>query len=78
MTLHDCAPGVRVRLGRLRLPGHDRLRLSGLGFLPGHEIRVVGRGAAGGLVVALGDARYAVDADTARRIRVTAPVDADV
>ncbi|GHF34381.1 MULTISPECIES: FeoA family protein [Streptomyces] len=78
MTLHDCAPGVRVRLGRLRLPGPDRLRLSGLGFLPGHEVLVIGRGAAGGLVVALGDARYAVDADTARGIRVTAVVDSHV
>ncbi|WP_414166573.1 FeoA family protein [Streptoverticillium reticulum] len=78
MTLHDCAPGVRVRLGRLCLPGPDRLRLSELGFLPGHEIRVVGRGAAGGLVVALGDARYAVDADTARGIRVTALADSRV
>lgn len=78
MTLHDCAPGVRVRLDRLCLPRPDRLRLSELGFLPDHEIRILGRGAAGGLVVALGDARYAVDADTAHGIRVTAVADSRV
>ncbi|MFC5720871.1 ferrous iron transport protein A [Streptomyces gamaensis] len=72
MTLRDCAPDARIRIDGLSLPAGDRLRLTELGFVRGQELRVVARGAAGGLLVALGDARIALDADTTRGIRVSA------
>lgn len=71
MVLHDCAPGVPVRLEHLAVPASERLRLVELGFIRGAELRVLGRGATGGLFVALGDARIALDSATARQMRVT-------
>jgi ferrous iron transport protein A len=62
MVLRDCPTGRRVTLRRLTAGRHDRLRLVELGFVPGASIRVIGRGTAGALVVAVGDARVAMDA----------------
>jgi Fe2+ transport system protein FeoA len=64
MVLRDCQPGSSVRLSG-HIGGHpQRRRLLELGFVPGAVIRVIGRGAVGGLVVALDDARLALDART--------------
>lgn len=70
MSLHDCAPGARVRLARLAVPAEGRLRLVELGFVRGVELAVLGRGATGGLFVAVGDARIALDSVTARQLEV--------
>lgn len=72
MTLRSCASGTRVRIDRVRVPAGERLRLAELGFVRGAEVRVVGRGATGGLLVALGDARVALDSATAHGVLVTA------
>jgi ferrous iron transport protein A len=50
-----------VKLRRLTASRDERLRLVELGFVPGAWIRVIGRGTAGALVVAVGDARVALD-----------------
>ncbi|MGW1076286.1 FeoA family protein [Streptomyces sp. NPDC002537] len=70
MTLRSCRPGNRVLLRRLNVPATERLRMAELGFVRGAELRVVGRGATGGLLVALGDARVALDDATAQGIEV--------
>ncbi|MEU6126884.1 FeoA family protein [Streptomyces sp. NPDC047123] len=72
MTLHGCRSGRPVRVDRLTVPPGDRLRLAELGFVRGARMRVVGRGATGGILVALGDARIALDDATALRIEVAA------
>ncbi|MFE7663217.1 FeoA family protein [Streptomyces celluloflavus] len=77
MTLRGCGPGTRVRVAEVRVPVADRLRLAELGFVRGAEIRVVGRGTAGGLLVALGDARVALDGATAAGVRVLPPSPTD-
>jgi ferrous iron transport protein A len=64
MVLRECPAGQPVRLRRLAVARRERVRLVELGFVPGARIRVVGRGVAGGLVVAIGDARVALDART--------------
>ncbi len=64
MVLRDCRPGSHVRLSGL-IGGHpQRRRLLELGFVPGAVIQVIGRGAVGGLVVGVDDARLALDART--------------
>jgi Fe2+ transport system protein FeoA len=70
MTLRDCIPGDRLRLRRLRVRATDRLRLLELGFIPGAVLDVVARGATGGLLVGLGDARVALDGATAGALLV--------
>lgn len=64
MVLRDCQPGHEVTLRGLVAAQFDRLRLLELGFVPGSRIRIIGRGAAGALVVAIGDTRVAMDART--------------
>ena len=64
MVLRECPPGSRVRLRGMRGRPASHRRLLELGFVPGAIIRVVGRGAVGGMVIALGDARVALDART--------------
>lgn len=49
-----------------------RLRLIELGLVPGRRLRVVIRGATGGLVVAVGDTRIALDAQTSAGLVVAA------
>jgi Fe2+ transport system protein FeoA len=70
ITLRDCVPGDRLRLRRLRVRAADRLRLLELGFVPGASLRVIARGATGGLLVGLGDARVALDGGTAGSLLV--------
>ncbi|MEV4256199.1 FeoA family protein [Spirillospora sp. NPDC049652] len=71
MTVADCAPGSVVRLRRV-VARNGRLRE--LGFVPGAVLRVLARGGTGGLIVAIGDARMAVDREIAHVIHVE-PVD---
>ncbi len=70
MTLRGCAPGTHARIRRITTDAQDRLRLAELGFVRGARVCVVGRGATGGLLLALGDARVAVDDDTAHALEV--------
>jgi Fe2+ transport system protein FeoA len=50
-------------------------RLGDLGVLAGKTLQVVQRAADGQMVVALGDARFALGQDTARKILVTPSTD---
>ncbi|SDK23036.1 FeoA family protein [Streptomyces indicus] len=70
MTLRGCAPGTHARIRRITTDAPDRLRLAELGFVRGALVRVVGRGATGGLLLALGDARVAVDDETAQALQI--------
>jgi Fe2+ transport system protein FeoA len=54
----------------VRGPRDQARRLLELGFVPGTMLRVVTRGATGGLVVAAGSARIAVDAAVAALLLV--------
>jgi Fe2+ transport system protein FeoA len=70
MTPRDCRPGGEMLLREVRAEGADRRRLAEWGFLPGVRLRLVARSVAGGLVIALGDARVALDAALARTLIV--------
>jgi Fe2+ transport system protein FeoA len=48
----------------------DELRLMEIGLRPGQRVRIVQRVGLGGKLLALGCARIAIDAETARRIEV--------
>lgn len=70
VTLYEWHGPGPVRLHRITAARELRLRMLELGFVPGVELRVVGRGPAGGLVVAHGDTRTALDDRTAAAIVV--------
>ncbi|MPZ84482.1 MAG: ferrous iron transport protein A [Actinophytocola sp.] len=70
MTLRDCPPGAPVLLRDMTAVGAERRRMLEWGFVPGARLRLVARSLAGGLVVALGDARVALDAGLARSLIV--------
>ena len=70
MTLRDCPPGHEVRLRAVEAVGPPRQWLLEWGFVPGVRMRVVARGFAGRLVVALDDARVAMDPTLARSLIV--------
>jgi ferrous iron transport protein A len=70
MTLRDCPPGGEVLLRDVLAGDPDRRRLLEWGFVPGTRLRLVARSLAGGLVVAVGDARVALDARLARTLVV--------
>jgi Fe2+ transport system protein FeoA len=73
MTLHECLPGFEVLLREVAADGPSRRRLLEWGFVPGVRLRLVARSLAGGLVVALGDSRVALDARLARSLVVDEP-----
>ncbi|MCC3655702.1 MULTISPECIES: FeoA family protein [Streptomyces] len=70
MTLYEWRTSEPVRLRRIAADRELRLRLLELGFVPGTELRVLARGLAGGLVVAHGDTRTALDNRTAAALVV--------
>jgi Fe2+ transport system protein FeoA len=71
MTLRNCPPGREVVVRHLgATTAGSRRRLLEWGFVPGARIRPVARGPAGGLIVALADARVAVDARIAAALVV--------
>lgn len=69
MTLRDCAPGSHLVLRELT-GASPRRRLAEWGLVPGTRVRLVARGPAGGLIVAVGDARMALDSRTAETLIV--------
>ncbi len=68
MSLQQCRTQQPVRVREVDLD--DPLRAAELGLRPGTVVRVTQRGAFGGVVLAVGGARVAVDARTARHITV--------
>lgn len=70
MTLRDCQPGADVLLRRVA--GDCSRRLAEWGLVPGAPVRLVARGPAGGLILALGDTRIALDSRTAGTVLVEA------
>lgn len=69
-TLRGCSVNSSHRVRRVTGATRHRRRLIELGFVPGAILTVLGKGALGGLVLALGDARVAVDAATAGTLLV--------
>lgn len=72
MTLRDCPVGSATRVVDVDLDRGRILRLRELGIVPGAVVRVTHRAAFGGRVVAVGRSRFAMDARTARALRVEA------
>jgi Fe2+ transport system protein FeoA len=70
MNLRDCPPGTEVLLRAVEATGAPRRWMLEWGFVPGARMRVVARGVAGRLVVALDDARVALDPSLARSLIV--------
>ncbi len=70
VDLSRLRPGECARVVGVDLDDAPRARLRELGLRPGGEVRVTHRAAFGGLVVAVGADRFAVDARTAVRVRV--------
>lgn len=70
MTLRGCAVGSRLEICQVTGDRRHRRRLIELGFVRGAVLSVIGRGTMGGLVLALGDSRVAVDAFTAGTLLV--------
>ncbi|MFA6018763.1 MAG: ferrous iron transport protein A [Rhodospirillales bacterium] len=58
------------RISGILLPAREAERLSDLGLRVGGEIRLLQNRGDGGAVLAVGDARLAVDAATAAKVRV--------
>lgn len=69
MTLRECSPGSQLLLRQLTEP-QPRRRLAEWGLVPGARLRLVARGPGGGLIVAVGDARMALDSRTAATLIV--------
>lgn len=64
------SPGEKARIVRIR--GNDKVknRLAGLGFVENSVISLIGDAGGGNLILALGDARIALDSDLACRMLV--------
>lgn len=74
MVLGQCRSGSEVVIRSTTAAGAWQLRLAELGFVPGARIRVVRKGS-GGLMIAIGDARIAIDTGIAGALVVdSAPV----
>jgi ferrous iron transport protein A len=69
MTLRECQAGADVVLRRVA-GDCSRRRLAEWGLVPGAPVRLVARGPAGGLILALGDTRIALDSRTAGTVLV--------
>jgi ferrous iron transport protein A len=70
VSLHRCSIGSSYRVRRVVGDRVHRRRLTELGFFPGAVMSVTGKGSMGGLILALGDARVAIDARTAATLAV--------
>ncbi len=72
MTLDDAVSTAHddVVVTAVDLPTAQRRRLAELGLRPGSPVRVVKRAAGGGLVLALGTSRVAIDRSTSTHITV--------
>lgn len=67
-TLRNGRPGERFQIERITVQGQYRRRLLEMGLIPGAAVTIAGVGVFGGRILRIGDARVAVDADTARSI----------
>ncbi|GAB2465809.1 FeoA family protein [Jatrophihabitans fulvus] len=72
VTLDALAPGSRARVRSVADHVPTR-RLAELGIRRGSEIRVLGRSAGGGVTVAIGTSRLALDRTVLRGIEVVVP-----
>ena len=70
VELSGIPAGGSARVVRVDLDDGVRVRLRELGLRPGGELHVTHRAAFGGLVVAVGADRFALDARTVARIHV--------
>jgi ferrous iron transport protein A len=70
MTPGECVAGSWLRVRRVTGDRRHRRRLAELGFVPGAVLSVASRSVHGGLILALGDSRVAVDAATAATLVV--------
>jgi Fe2+ transport system protein FeoA len=70
VDLYRVPAGGSVRLTGMAVAGPMRRRLLELGFVPGQILRVLGRGATGGLLLAVGDSRIAVDRQVCAALKV--------
>ncbi len=73
MDLGGCRAGDTARVVSIDLEPGARLRLQEMGLRVGSVLRVSQRAAFGGLVVAVGADRFALDARTCGRIAVEEP-----
>lgn len=72
MDLGTVTTGRHLRVVDIDLDERSRVRLRELGLRPGADVHVTHRGAFGGLVLAVGADRFALDAGTAAAVRVEA------
>lgn len=70
MSLSECRLRQRVRITAVSVPPSQRLRVHEMGLRDGAVVRVTHHGAFGGVVVAIGGARVALDGATARSVVV--------
>jgi ferrous iron transport protein A len=70
MTLDGVAPGTGAVVTAVTLPVVRERRLAELGLRRGQPVRVLHRTTGGGRLLAVGDARIAVDSRTLRAIEV--------
>ena len=71
MTFRDCPRDCPLRVTAVRLSADAAFRLGEMGLRVGTTARVTHRAAFGGRVVAVDQARLALDEGTARSIHVT-------
>ncbi|MBD3778560.1 FeoA family protein [Cellulomonas sp. ES6] len=71
MDLAHWPTGTDARVLAVDVDATARLRVGELGLRPGAVVRVTHRAAFGGRVVAIGAQRFAVDAATCARVRVS-------
>lgn len=69
ISIADAKPGS-FRVSGIFIPARQAERLSDLGLRVGSAIEVLQNRGEGGAVLAVGDARLAVDAKTAAKVRV--------
>ncbi len=70
VSLSDCPTRARVRITGVGVAEDALLRAQEMGLRRGAVVRVTHRGAFGGVVVAVGAARVAVDGATAAAVAV--------
>jgi len=70
-VISRCSPGDRAVLRAVRGPRDQARRLLELGLVPGTVLRVLTRGATGGLILAAGSTRIAIDARVASLLVVS-------
>lgn len=71
MALSKASSGT-FRVSAILAPGDVVARLGDLGLRTGGLVGILGNRGADGMVVACGDARLALDQDTAAKVRVVA------